>query len=101
MTAYDFEAPLWLWQARQATEPGSWVFVSLPFEVSDEIEAQAVPGKGFGSVRVEVTIGSSTWRTSLFPSAEEKTYVLPVKKSVRTAEGLDEGSEAAVRLSLV
>lgn len=98
MATYEFEGRLWLWQARQATEPGSWVFVSLPFEVSDEIESQTVPGKGFGSVRVEVTIGSSTWRTSLFPSAEEKTYVLPVKRPVRKAEGLDAGDTARVIL---
>lgn len=102
MTAktYDFEAPLWQWQARDAS-PGSWFFVSLPYDAADEIEAVAGPGKGFGSVRVEVTIGSSTWRTSVFPSAEEKTYVLPVKKPVRAAEGLDDGATCRVSLRLV
>ena len=81
---------------------GAWFFVSLPFDASDEIEAVAGPGRsdrGFGSVRVEVTIGDSTWRTSVFPSTEQKTYVLPVKKAVRVAEGLEEGSTATVRLS--
>lgn len=97
---YDFEAPLWQWQARDA-QPGSWFFVSLPFEASDEIEAIAGPGKGFGSVRVEATIGATTWRTSIFPSNEEKTYVLPVKRPVRTAEGLDDGATCRVSLRLV
>ena len=101
VTSYDFAAPLWRWDAKDEETSGAWYFVSLPFDVSDEIEATAGPGKGFGSVRVEVTIGGSTWRTSVFPSTVEKTYVLPVKKAVRQAEGLDEGSEAAVRLSLV
>ncbi len=95
--SYEFEGPLWQWQARDAS-PGSWYFVSLPFEVSDEIEAVAGPGRGFGSVRVEVTVGSSTWRTSVFPSAEEKTYVLPVKKAVRVAEGLGDDGVCRVRL---
>lgn len=99
MTTYDFDAPLWRWEAKD--EASAWFFVSLPFDASDEIEAVAGPGKGFGSVRVEVTIGGSTWRTSVFPSAEQKTYVLPVKKAVRAAEGLDEGTMATVRLSLV
>ncbi len=94
MTTYEFAAPLWRWDAKDEEKSGAWFFLSLPFEVSDEIEAVAGPGKGFGSVRVEVTIGTSTWRTSVFPSAEQKTYVLPVKKSVRVAEGLDEGTEA-------
>jgi hypothetical protein len=98
VTSYDFEATLWQWQARD--EPGGWFFVSLPFEVSDEIEATAAP-KGFGSVRVEVTVGSTTWRTSVFPSSEEKTYVLPVKKQVRVAEGLDDGGSCRVTLRVV
>ena len=101
VTTYDFAAPLWRWDAKDEATSGAWFFVSLPFDVSDDIEATAEPGKGFGSVRVEVTVGSSTWRTSVFPSGERKTYVLPVKKAVSVAEGLDEGTEAKVRLSLV
>lgn len=101
VTTYDFAAPLWRWTAKDEAKSGAWFFLSLPFDVSDEIEATAGPGNGFGSVRVEVTIGGSTWRTSVFPSGEHKTYVLPVKKAVRVSEGLDEGSEAKVRLSLV
>jgi len=101
VTTYDFAAPLWRWEAKDEATSGAWFFVSLPFDVSDDIEATAEPGKGFGSVRVEVTVGSSTWRTSVFPSGERRTYVLPVKKLVRVAEGLEEGTEAKVRLSLV
>jgi len=97
---YEFEAPLWQWRARD-TQPGSWYFVSVPFDVADEIEATAGPGKGFGSVRVEVTAGATTWRTSVFPSNEEETYVLPVKKPVRAAEGLDDGDTCHVVLRLV
>ncbi len=101
MTTYQFGARLWRWEAKDEATSGAWFFVSLPFDVSDEIEATAGPGNGFGSVRVEVTIGGSSWRTSVFPSAERKTYVLPVKKAVRVAERLEEGAEATVRLSLV
>ena len=100
-TTYDFTAPLWRWEAKDEETSGAWFFVSLPFDASDEIEAVAGPGKGFGSVRVEVTIGATTWRTSVFPSTGQKTYVLPIKKAVRVAEGLDEGSETRVSLSLV
>jgi hypothetical protein len=101
VTTYDFAAPLWQWEVKDEATSGAWFFVSLPFDVSDEIEATAGPGNGFGSVRVEATVGTSTWRTSVFPSGERKTYVLPVKKAVRLAEGLSEGTEATVRLSLV
>ncbi|WP_110206732.1 DUF1905 domain-containing protein [Nocardioides daejeonensis] len=97
---HEFTATLWRWLDKEG-RPGAWYFISLPFDLADEIEASRVPGPGFGSVRVEVVIGSSRWQTSLFPSAEQKTYVLPVKKQVRTAQGLDEGSPCTVGITLL
>ena len=77
----------------------SWHFLSVPEPIADDLEAEfGHRAAGFGSLRVEVTIGSSTWQTSLFPDAKRKTYVLPLKKAVRVAEGLTAGSTAAVEL---
>lgn len=96
---WDFEAPLWLWTARQAD---SWTFVSLPTDVADEVLEVGEPvARGFGSLRVDVTIGSTTWRTSIFPSTQAATFVLPIKRAVRRAEGLEAGTVARVRLRLV
>lgn len=95
---YAFDAPLWLWEARQGE---GWTFVSLPEEVADEVLELAAPvARGFGSVRVEVTVGATTWHTSLFPSKDAGTYVLPVKKAVRRAEGLEVGRSASIELRL-
>ena len=93
-----FDAALWEWDA--SPEGTSWVFLTVPEEQTEEIRLRSGPPRGFGSVRVEVTVGSSTWRTSVFP---EKTtgYVLPVKKQVRRAESLDVGDTATVVLRLV
>ncbi|MCW2767325.1 MAG: hypothetical protein JWO11_3284 [Nocardioides sp.] len=55
---------------------------------------------GFGSVRVEVTVGGSTWRTSVFPD-RVRGYVLPLRKAVRRAESLEIGDPARLRLLLV
>lgn len=101
MIEQEFTAELWRWKARDEESGAAWFFVSLPFELSDDIEAESGPARGFGSVRVEVSVGSSTWRTSVFPSAEEKTYVLPVKKAVRAAEGLVEGRPCRIVLRTV
>jgi hypothetical protein len=57
--------------------------------------------RGFGSLRVEVRIGATTWRTSIFPSSSAGTFVLPVKKAVRRAQGLEVGQRATVHLRLV
>ncbi|MEO6153701.1 MAG: DUF1905 domain-containing protein [Croceibacterium sp.] len=56
--------------------------------------------RGFGSVKVTVTVGSSTWQTSLFP---QKTggWFLPIKKPIRLAEDLDYGDDVTVQLELL
>jgi hypothetical protein len=94
---FEFEAPLWRWDARRTA---TWTFVSLPTQVADDVlDLVGDSARGFGSARVEVTVGATVWRTSIFPSTD--TYVLPVKKAVRTAEGLDVGDTVRVRLTLV
>jgi hypothetical protein len=94
-----FASALWIWDARRFD---SWTFVSLPAEAAEDIrELTAGQARGFGSVRVRVTVGGSVWTTSIFPDSKQGTYVLPVKRAVRRAEGLDPGDTAAVRLELL
>ncbi|GEL94800.1 DUF1905 domain-containing protein [Cellulomonas composti] len=97
MVEYEFDADLHLWDARKHD---SWTFVDVPTDVADEIaDVAAGVTRGFGSVRVEVTIGRTTWRTSIFPGAT--TYALPVKAAVRRAESVGAGDHAHVLLRLV
>ena len=92
--AFAFEAEVW-----QHDGPGAWHFLSLPDPVADEIDDRwGRQAGGFGSVKVDVTIGATRWSTSLFPDSRRRTYVLPVKKAVRTAEDLGDGSLARVEL---
>lgn len=94
-----FTAQLWIWDARRAD---SWTFVSLPADASEDIrELAAGRARGFRSVRVRVTVGGSTWTTSIFPDSARKTYVLPVKRAVRRAESLDAGDVATVTIELI
>ena len=80
----------------------SWVLVTLPQDLSEAIRAQPrEPRPGFGSLRVEVTCGSSVWKTSIFPSAEFQSYVLPVKKAVRVAEGVVVPDEVTFSITLL
>ncbi|MEK8228532.1 DUF1905 domain-containing protein [Oerskovia sp. M15] len=92
-TEYEFVAELWRWTARSDT----WVFAALPTEVSDEIADSPLPPAGFGSVKVEVTLGGSRWSTSVFPDAERRTFVLPVKAAVRRREGSTSGTPCGSR----
>ena len=49
--------------------------------------------RGFGSVPVKVTLGKTVWKTSIFPDSKSGTYLLPLKSSVRKAEGVFDGDE--------
>ena len=91
-----FEADLWQWR------DGSWCFVSLPVELSEQIRSvPRPPAPGFGSLKVSVTIGATVWATSIFPDSKSGCYVLPVKKAVRSAESLDVGDTARVELEVL
>ena len=93
--SYTFSATLW-----EPPGEASWVFVTMPESDSDEILDEVPRRPGFGSVRVTATIGATKWSTSLFPSKELGSYVLPVKRAVRVAQGLDVGDEASVTVEV-
>lgn len=94
-SSHSFDAELWL-----ASAEGAWVFLTVPEDISDEIE-DGVPTKGgFGSVKVNATIGETTWSTSLFPDSRAGAYILPVKKAVRSAESVDVGDAVTVTLDV-
>jgi hypothetical protein len=94
-----FDAELWIWDARRAD---SWTFVSLPPEASEQIRDLAGGRyRGFGAVRVRVTVGGSTWTTSIFPDSARGCYVLPIKRAVRKAETLDAGDITNVAVELI
>lgn len=91
MIELQFTAQLWEYQGE-----APWVFVTLPEEDADVIEERVPDRRGFGSVKVTVVIGDSEWNTSLFPDKESGSFVLPVKRAIREAEGLSIGESAEI-----
>jgi hypothetical protein len=101
VTDHRFTAELWVWDARRQD---TWTFVTLPPQVSAAVEDEADgrgPRAGFGSVRVEVQVGPSAWRTSVFPDKASGCFVLPVKRAVRLANGVGAGDVVEVTLRLL
>jgi hypothetical protein len=97
VSTFEFTADLWRY-----TGEAAWYFVTLPHDIADDIdEITRDARRGFGSVRVEVTVGATTWNTSIFPDTKSESFVLPVKKAVRVAEDLGDGLPVAVVLTLV
>lgn len=97
MPTYKFTAELWQYPGYAA-----WYFVTLPKEISDEIKIITDSGarRGFGSVKITAQIATSCWKTSIFPDKQSKSYLLPVKKSVRVAENLNAGDTVTVEIAL-
>lgn len=103
--SFTFKGECWLWHAQNQV---SWHFITLPQDKSEEIKFfnenlhRAFIGKkrGWGAVRVEVTIGKTTWQTSIFPYAKTKAYILPIKAEVRKKEKIAVGDSVHVSLKI-
>jgi hypothetical protein len=92
---YEIQANVWLY-------PGmaGWHFVSIDKKTAEEIkDNHGYLRKGFGSIPVEVTIGETTWKTSLFPDKSGE-YLLPLKADVRKKEGIKMGDTLTVSLRI-
>jgi hypothetical protein len=79
----------------------AWHFVTLPTEVTDEIQAQFQGSqRAFGSLPVSVALGHSVWTTSLFFDTKSASYLLPVKADVRRREHVDDGDTVTIKLAI-
>jgi hypothetical protein len=97
--SFTFTETVW-----KTNAPNTWYFVTLPKDKSEEIKffTDHLYGKrrGWGSVRVRVTIGDSVWETSIFPDSKVGAYLLPVKTSVRKIEKITSGDSVTVKLKI-
>lgn len=94
----EFESTVYRWSARTDS---SWYFADVPEELSADIRELTQPyARGFGSVRVQATVGSTTWRTSIFPGSDG-AYALPLKRVVREREGLVETGTVVISLEIL
>ncbi len=97
----DLEAagPIWLWKSKDPSVPAAWHFMTITGEAAAALRIKSQGRKGgFGSVKVLARIGGTEWSTSVFPAKELDGFMLPLKASVRKAEGVKVGDEVRVVL---
>jgi hypothetical protein len=81
---FAFEAQPWPYSG-----PGGWIFASLPQGLSREIkELLGNQEEGWGRLKVRARVGQTSWDTAIWYDTKAQTYLLPLKASVRKAEGL-------------
>jgi hypothetical protein len=99
---------IWIWSTDRA--PAGWHFLTIDGDVAeaissadlvDRLERSGTARKrGWGAIRVTAKLGTTSWKTSIFPSKEQGGFLLPVKASVRKAEGVSEGDLISVEIAL-
>ncbi|MGV8886012.1 MAG: DUF1905 domain-containing protein [Microbacteriaceae bacterium] len=90
----EFTAPIWEWRG-----PAPFYFVSVPDEESRMVAAASqLVTYGWGMIPATITIGSSTFTTSLWP--KDGGYVVPLKLDVRRAESIDLGDEVRLLINV-
>lgn len=90
----EFNDKIWEWRG-----PAPWYFITVPKSQSRDIKAVSeFVTYGWGVIPVQVQIGKTVWKTSLFP--KDDLYLVPIKASVRKAENLKEGDAVTVRLEV-
>jgi len=95
---FKIKSKIFLWYGDKA----SWHFLGIPKNEARQIKDKfGKKRRGFGSIPVQVTLGKTSWRTSIFPDSKTETYILPLKLSVRRAEGLYDGDEVIFLLKII
>ncbi len=95
---YTMTEKVWLYPGESA----NWHFVTLTKKIGQEIkELYGKNARGFGSLPVEVAIGKTTWKTSIFPDKYSGSYILPLKAKVRKLEDIEAGEPVTFSISLL
>lgn len=93
---YRLTSKVWLY-------PGmaGWHFIPVPKKESADIKKKfGARARGWGSLPVTVTIGKTSWSTSIFPDTKAGAYLLPLKAAVRKKEGIERGDTILFIISI-
>lgn len=91
---FEFTGEIWFWRG-----PAPWYFVTVPGRQSQDLKAISnIVTYGWGMIPVQVQIGQTRWKTSLFE--KDRHYIVPIKASVRQRENLELGDRVALSLEV-
>lgn len=84
--------------------PAAWYFVLVPENIFKSVKLLKPKTIGYGFFPVHVTLGKTTWQTSLLPMGKksgEKRFFIAIKAKVRKEEMVDLGDKVSIKFSLV
>ncbi len=83
---FHIQKKVWVWPGNIS----AWHFIYVDGTEKEYIEKHGNKSKN-GLIRIEATIGKTTWQTSLLPFKKDNTYLIALKKQVREKEQIIEG----------
>lgn len=93
---------------RWQSDRGTYHLVEITGEAAEEIamherlhRLEFGRRRGFGSVKVMVRIGQTTWKTSVFPQSDKSHWILLIGRKVMRTEGLAPGDELTVAIEML
>ncbi len=93
---FNLKSKVWIWPGMAA-----WHMVTLPKTQSDRIKRLfGDQHRGWGSLPVVVTIGQTSWKTSIFFDKKRGAYVLPIKSEVRKKEKISNGQNVKFSIEI-
>lgn len=95
---YNFSTTVWTYFNGKST----YYLASLPPKIGKAIRdlREGMPRRGWGSIAVGITIGGTSWNSSIFPESGNKSYLFLINAKVRKAENIGDQSRIKVRISL-
>lgn len=84
------------------TEKASWHMIYLPIGISRELRRlfAGLEG-GFGSLPVQVTIGETSWKTSIFSESKNGAFLLLLNAKVRKKEQIQAGKVLSFSIKIL
>lgn len=99
---FKIRGEIFKWQGEAA-----WYFIRVDEKISSGIKDKfGMFARGWGSLPVNVTLGKSSWKTSIFPDkqnlpAGKQTYLLPIKAKIRKDEKINDKDEVELEIEII
>lgn len=97
-------SPVFKIKSKLKVFPGkiAWYYCLVPREESKLInEMFSDQKRGWSSLPVRLSLGTSTWETSIFYMKKEESFMLPLKKEIRTSEGLVRDDLVEIKIKVI
>lgn len=94
---YKVRSKVWIYPGQAA-----WHFITIPKGAAKDIEKEYGNKKrGWNSLPVEVLVGSTKWRTSIFADKTSGSFLLPLKQKIREKEEIIEGKTIDLKIKIM